>query len=195
MKLLGKISSYDKIVAFMTNELEESKLTEHEQQMCIRWNEAWTLCRKFMSTADAAAILMKRFPGLSRAQAYRDCANAESLFGDIRQTKKEGIRNLVTEMLKDHYSTAKKMGELSEMRLSAVSIAKVNAVNVNDPDTFDWEKLEPHTYVLGIDPQMIQALKSMISGGKIDLTNMVDAMNSMATDAVIVSETEPDGAA
>lgn len=172
----------------MKDELAESELTGHEQQMMIRWNEAFTLMRKYTSTADAAAILMKRFPGLSRATAYRDCANAVSLFGDISVAKKEGIRHLTTEMIRDAYAIARAKNNEDGMIKAAVAIAKVNGVNLNDPDTFNWEELEPHTYELGMDEQMISALRSMIKGGKIDLTMVVDAMNSQAEDAVIVND-------
>lgn len=186
MKLLGKKTSYDKVLAFMKDELAESELTEHEQQMVIRWNEAFTLMRKFMSAADAAAILMKRFPGLSRATAYRDIANAISLFGDISATKKDGIRHLSTEMIKDAYAIALARNDADAMIKAAVAIAKVNGVNINDPDTFNWAELEPHKYVLGIDEKMQKALQSMIRGGKIDLTMFVDAVAAQADDATII---------
>lgn len=176
----------------MKDELAETELTEHEQQKLIRVNEAWTLMRKFTTTADAVAILMTRFEGLSRASAYRDCADAVSLFGDLSLTKKEGLRHLSTEMVKEAYQLAVLQKDPHAMIKAAAEISKINGVNLNDPDTFDWAKLEPHTYVLGIDEQMVKALKSMISNGKIDLTSVVEAMQSQATDAVIISESKND---
>lgn len=189
MKLLGKTTDYDKIVSFMKDEIAETELSEHQQSLVKRWLAAWTHLQKFMTTSDAVAILLKTNPQLSRASAYRDCANALSLFGDIGKAKKEGIRHLTTEMLKDSYALAVKLSDPDAMIKAARAIAYVNGVNNIDPEAIDWEKLEPHTYEIGIDPIMIAALQSLIKGGKIDLRMLTEAMNSQATDAVIVSET------
>jgi hypothetical protein len=177
----------------MKDELTEVDLSEHEKLTVARYQEAWTLTRKFMSTADAAAILMKRFPGLSRATAYRDIANATSLFGDISVVKKEGIRHLVTEIFKAALAIAIEQKDPNAIIKAGNAIARANALHVMDPETFDWSKLEPHTYVLGMDSRSVAALKAMISGGKVDLRSMADMMNSEAVDAEIISE-NTDGA-
>src|SRR3546814_13104282 len=83
MRLIGKKSSYDNIVTYLKNPSAETELTPKEQEMLNRWMEASTLLRNYNSYADVAAILMKRFPGMSRATAFRACAPAESVFGDI----------------------------------------------------------------------------------------------------------------
>jgi len=192
MKVLGKSSTYERIVAFMQDRLAETELTEHEQQLINRWNEAWTLLRNYHSTSDAAAILMKRFPGISRATAYRDCSNAVSLFGDISKSTKEGIKHLATEITKDALIIARENRNEDAMIKGAAAIAKINGVNVTDPDLPDFDKIEPHNYNITLPPAMIQALQTMISGGKIDLTQLLDNVAKNADDAVIISETKND---
>lgn len=188
MKLLGKATHYDRIVAYMKDENAEVDLTAHEKSMLDRWMEAFTLMRNYNSTADTAAILMKRFPGLSRATAYRDCSNAISLFGDISKSTKEGIRHLTTEIIRDAIELARSKNDGANMIKGAVAIARVNGVNDTDPDLPDFELLEPHTYELGLDDKMIGALRSMIAGGKVDLGMIVDAMSAGAVDAEYVEE-------
>jgi hypothetical protein len=194
MKLIGKTTSYDKIVAYMKDEEANVDLTEHEKELVKRWQEAFSILRN-RTTSDAAAILMKRFPGLSRASAYRDCTNAINLFGDISKSNKEGIRHLSTEMIREAYAIAKGKNNEDAMIKAAVAIAKVNGVNIIDPETFNWEELEPHTFVLGISDRMVKAFEAMISGGKIDLSKVVSAMGAQAEDAVFIEEPKqlPDG--
>jgi hypothetical protein len=192
-KLLGKSGSYEKIVAFMKDDKAEVELTDHEKGLVTRWMEAFTLMRNYNTTADAVAILMKRFPDLSRATAYRDCANAISLFGDISKSTKEGIRHLTTEIVKDALTMARAMNDPGEMRLCALAIARIQGVNDTDADAFNWEELEPHTYELAIDDVMLKALRFLIKGGKIDLTMVVDAMNATAEDAVIIEDAKEIG--
>lgn len=191
MKLLGKISQYEKIIAFMRDPTgDESGLTNHDKEVISRWNEAWTLIRNYHSTADAAAILMKRFPGLSRATAYRDCSDAISLFGDISKSTKEGIRHLTTEMVRDSVNIARLKDNEDGIRQGAVAIAKINGVNDNDPDLPDLSLLEPNTYEFALPDNVMQLLQTMVGGGRIDLTEMMNAMSNSAEDATIVNDQE-----
>lgn len=182
MKKLGKKTSYDNIIAFLKDENAEVDLTDHEKLMLTRWNEAFSLMRNYSSTSDAAAILMKRFPGLSRATAYRDCSHAVSLFGDIAKSTKEGIRHLATEIIRDAIAIARAKNNEDGMIKGGVAIAKVNGVNLTEAETFKWDELEPHTYELALDPDIVRAMRSMIKGGKIDLSPVTDVMNSQAED-------------
>jgi hypothetical protein len=184
MKLLGKSSTYEHIAAFMRDELAETDLTPHEQLLVQRWNEAWTLMRSGKSMADAAAILMKRFTvddkPLSRATAYRDCSNAISLFGDIAQSTKDGIKHLTTEMIRDAHVIARAKNNEDGMIKAALAIAKINGVNTTDPDLPDFSKLEPNTYVFELDPLAARAIEHLIRTGRIELSLITDAMNELA---------------
>ncbi|SDM40533.1 hypothetical protein [Pedobacter antarcticus] len=191
MKKLTKSSQYEKIVAHMTDPNSDgSGLTPHEQEMCNRWNEAWTLIRNYHSTSDAAAILMKRFPGLSRATAYRDCTNAVSMFGDISKSTKEGIRHLSTEIIKDSVAIARLKNNEDGMRLGGLAIAKVGGVNDTDPDLPDFSLLESNTYEFALPESFMNVLQVMVSGGKIDLRDMVNSIGKHAEEAIIVPDQE-----
>jgi len=183
MKLLGKMSSYERILVYMKDpDGDLSLLTEHEQLMLNRWSEAFTLQRNYTTTADAAAILMKRFPGISRATAYRDCSHAISLFGDVSKATKDGYKHLATEIVRDGISIARMKNNEDAMIKGAVAIAKINGVNLVDPDIPRFDLLEPNTYELNLPPAALAVLESLVNGGRIDLTSMVDAMASFAED-------------
>ena len=181
MSKLLKDTHYEHIIAFLKDELAESELSEHERKMCIRWNEAWTLIRNYHTTNDAAAILMKRHE-VSRATAFRDCANATALFGDLNASSKEGIKHLSTEMIKDGAKIHRAMNDGDGLIKAGVAIAKVNGVNVTDPDLPDFTKLQPHTYTIGLDELTVKAILYLIKAGRIDLTMVSEAMQIVAED-------------
>ncbi|WP_090500559.1 hypothetical protein [Pedobacter terrae] len=157
-----------------------------------RWQEAFTLQRNGHSTADSAALLMKRFPGLSRATAYRDCANALSLFGDIAQSTKQGIKHLATEIVKDAIGIARIKNNEVAMIQGAKEMASINGVNTVDPDLPDFSKLEPNTYNISLPQNVISALQSMITGGHINLGGLVNEMSKHADEAEIIKDDESD---
>jgi len=191
MKLLGKLSQYDKIANYMKDPSGDiSTLSDHDKNTLDRWMEAFTLMRNYNSYADATAILRKRFPGLSRATAYRDCANAISLFGDFAKASKDGIKHLTTEMVSEAYGIARAKNNEDGMTKAALAIARINGVNTTDPDLPDFDQLEPHEYVIGLPPAYLSVIEQMISGGRVDLTDMSNAMAAVAEDAIIVNDTQ-----
>lgn len=189
MRLIGKITTYDKIIAYLKDpEGNVDLLTANEQVMLTRRMEAFTLIRNYSSHADAAAILMKRFPGISRATAYRDCADSISMFGDISKSTKEGIRHLATEIVKDAIQIARLKNNEEGMMKGAKAMTDINGVNSIDPDMPDFSALEPHTYVLGMPDKFIKVMQQMIKGGKIDLTQVVNNMSNTADEAIVIEE-------
>lgn len=190
MKALGKNTSYERILAHMREELAESDLSDFEKYKLTRLHEAFTFLRQWKTTQDAVALLLKRFPGISKATAYRDCADAISLFGDISKSTKEGIRHLSTELLREAAVLAKAKNDPEAMIKAALAMAKVNGVNITDPDAFNWAALEPHIYKYAVDPITLAAMRQMVNGGKVDLGGIVEAMNANAEEAVIIDDKE-----
>jgi hypothetical protein len=191
MRLIGKSSHYERILAYLKNpDADISELTPKEQEMVTRWMEAFTLQRNYNTPSDAAAILMKRFPGLSRPTAFRDCGAALALFGDLNKSTKEGIRFLATEITKDAINIARIKNNEDGMMKGAKNIAAINGVNLNDPDMPDFEKLQPNTYNINLPPAALEVVMGMIKGGKVDLGSMVSKMQDTAEDAQII-EDEP----
>lgn len=189
MRLIGKVSHYEKIMAYLTNpEGESEDLTETEKSMLERWLQAFTLQRNYTSVSSAAESLQKLFPDISRATAYRDCAASLSLFGDINKSTKEGIRHLATEIIKDAITLAKSALDYDGMMKGATAMAKVNGVNLIDPDMPDFEKLAPHTYTINLPANALDALMTMVKGGRVDLTSVVDKMRNAAQEVEFTEE-------
>lgn len=189
MKLLGKISAYEKIVAYLKNEnAVETDLTAHEKSKLDRCMTAFTLIRNYNSIADTAAILMKMYPGLSRATAYRDCADSQNMFGDFSRASKEAIRHLSTEIVRDALILAKAKNDYKVMILAAEKIALINGVNILDPEMPDFSKFEPNTYKMGLPQPVVNLLIQMTNAGVVDLSMVTDAMQNMAEEAEVIDE-------
>src|SRR3546814_887978 len=156
--------------------------------MLNRWMEASTLLRNYNSYADVAAILMKRFPGMSRATAFRACAQAESVFGDISKTKKDGIRFFASEVIRDAIGIARIKNNEAYMISGARALAEVMGVNQDDPDLPDFAALEPHIYEIALPPAYVAVLKQLAEGGTIDFTGMVNKAAQMAEDAQVIED-------
>ena len=195
MKLIGKISSYDKIVAHLKKPRGvASELTAHEEHMLERWQKAYSLIRNYTVRGEAAAIMMKLYPEISRATAFRDVANAISLFGNISETTKEGIRHMAGEMIAEGFALAKIKNNEVAMIAAGEKYANVHGVNSNDPDIPDFDKIEPHTYEISLPPNAIAALQAMVSNGAISLGGLVNEMGKHAEEAQIVNEEEQEDA-
>lgn len=189
MKTSRKQNLYERILAYAINpEAGSEDLTAHELHVYQRWFEAFTSLRNYRSQAETVALLMKRFPGLSRATANRDCGNCIKLFGDISGASKEGYRHLALEMIRDGAAIAYATNDGKTLIKAGLAIERVGGVNKTDPDLPDFSKLEPHQYVLGLPPTLVQMLQTMGQSGRIDLTQVVQNMSHFAQDAVEVED-------
>lgn len=188
MRLIGKRSSYDSIVAYLKDPTGESQLTEKEREMLDRWMEAFTLVRNYSSYADAAAILMKRYPGMSRSTAFRACSQAESVFGDISKTRRDGIRFFASEVVRDAIQIARVKNNEAAMISGARALVEVTGANQEDPDMPDWNMLEPHTYEIALPEQYVAVLQQIASAGKIDLGELVNRASAVAEDAKVIED-------
>lgn len=189
MKQIGKLTQLERLrECALSMDGDVSTLSEHDQLVYNRWNEAFTMLRNYKSVSDAVALLMKRYPGLSRPTAYRDCANALQLFGDIVGSSKEGLRHLAIEMVRDGAAIARATNDAKGLIRAGLAIERIGGINKNDPDLPDFSKLEPHQYVLGLPPTLVKMLEEMGKTGRIDLTQVVDNMANFAEDAVEVED-------
>ena len=179
--LIGNISVYQKIVNYMKDP-DNGDLTESEQTLVNRWIEAWTLMRENDSMARTVKIMQFKYPNMSRAQCYQDCANAISMFGDISKASKEGIRNLCSEIVKDAIRMARIQNKPGIMIQGAKELAMINGVNEVDVEAPNFALLEPHIYNIMLDDNSMKVLSKILN------TKGVINLDENVEDAVIVSE-------
>ena len=189
MKLLDNPTSYDKILRYLEDPLADTHgLTDHELELAKRYQDAYVMYRDCKSRTDAAAKLMK-IHGISRAQAYRSVATAISLFGDAAKLTVDGARHLVSEILLEGINIARATGKPGIMIIGAAKLGK--AWNIENPVEEALKEMQPHTYILNLDPQSLLAFSKMINKGTI---NFDDFINNLPIQDADFSEikTEPD---
>ncbi len=153
MNVLPLDTTMDRIRAYYAPGGEKIKLTKHEDDTRIIWEAAWNylLNNKEGGTKERAVEMLKKVHRRSQAQAYRDIANAEMLFGDIRKNHKEAIRYIVTEWAKEMFIQAKKESDIEGMARALREINRANLLYKEDIDLPDPEKIQPPIQVLQIN--------------------------------------------
>lgn len=185
MKLLDDPTSYDKILKYLEDPSGNTHgLTKHELALAQRYQDGYVMYRDSKSRTDAAAKLMK-VHGCSRAQAYRYVATGISLFGDAAKLTVDGARHLVTEILLEGINMARSLGKPGIMIIGASKLGK--AWNIENPLEEALKELQPHTYILNLDPQSLLQFSQMINKGTI---NFEDFLNNLPVQDADFSEEE-----
>ncbi len=150
-------STFDKVKNYYLGNIEA--LPEAVEAVRKRWQTAFThkLEGGLKSDREVVEFLKKEY-NISEAQAYRDIANANLLFGDVRKSNKECERYIASENAKAVFAKAMKMfEETKNIDWYYVAIEqqkihyKVNVLEKDDPDLPDASKINPPTQILQIN--------------------------------------------
>ena len=160
-------TTYDKILTWYIDETGKLKLTEKQEDLKSRWEAAYDLLCNYHSPQQATPLLMQQF-GLSKAQAYRDVKNATNLFGDINETRKEGIRHILYEYAMKTFQMAAKSHDYAEMNRAIANMIKLKGLDKDDPDLPDFSRLVPTTQVIQINPEFLQKYGHLIDQSVIE---------------------------
>jgi hypothetical protein len=189
VKRLDDPSSYGKILAFLEDPQAENGLTDHEIVLAKRYQDAYVMYRDCKSRSETVAKLMKVHM-ISRAQAYRAVSTAISLFGDAAKLSVDGARHLVTEIILEGINLARKLQKPGIMILGAERLGK--AWNVENPTEEAMAAIQPHTYILNLDPQSLLILSKMANTGSIDFTKFLENLPIQDADYTEIKD-QPSG--
>jgi len=167
--LITKDSHFEKILA---SYIDEGKitLTPLEEEMKKRWEAAFSLLLNFHSREQCVKVLQQQFGG-SMATAYRDINRALALFGDVTQTRKEGMRYIIFEYNQKLFQMATKDKNLEAMGKCLDRMIKLSDLDKDDA-LFDPDKIKAQSYDIIISKQMEKALIKALSKGPIDMNNL-----------------------
>lgn len=179
--ILTKDSTYDKIFAWYIDEAN-NPLSEAEQAIQKRWSAIWGLLVNYHSPMQAVAVHMKEF-NVSRAQAYRDLKDANSLFGNVRKTDKEGKRQILIEYSMKVLQLALKKGDLLTSKGMIDTMIKLENLESEENQLVDPEKLEASEYKIVLPKVIRDSFLEMVSKGYVDLNGQAeDAEFEMISD-------------
>jgi hypothetical protein len=166
-----KVTTLDKIRKYYLKGEESVTLTEKQDDIRIRIYKAWNLLINYHSKEQAIAVILNEYGG-SRAQAYRNVADAMSVFGNPIANQKEAEKYLIgEELIKSQQRSIKNKDEASYLKATALRI-KLGNYDKDTLQNFDPEKLKAQTYVLKVHPSVLASIESRQEGGSIDFNNL-----------------------
>jgi hypothetical protein len=148
---MSKISvletTYDKIVAHCL-EPDKNSLTLEQQRIFERWNAADDLLRRYPKEKQAMTMLRKKFPGLSRTQAYDDLRHAKKLFNYTNPVDKEFIRRWVIQDCLTMIDIARSMGPRGFKAWNTARFQLIRAARLEESENLvpNPEIFEQHQY-------------------------------------------------
>jgi len=192
----SKDDTFDKIEKYYH---QNGKLSDKEQEICARWELAFSIFsaqkNRKIAISKYMAVLKSKGTPQSIAQCYIDFRNAEKLFTPIQKYSKEFVRLVIIESaMRDVKSCEAMLHKKNDMDVKSWSeIMKVKdkaekriidaaGLMINDPQLPDFSKLVPSTFNINLDPKAFEMMKTFISKGNVDVT---EVFKQMSTDTEI----------
>jgi hypothetical protein len=163
----------DVLIAIRDHYLNGTTLTPKHEEMRQRLSAAFSLLTNYHSVQQAIPLLKDKYQ-YSEASAYRDINNALKLFGNVLESNKEGIRQIVYEYAIKTYQLAAKNGDYKAMAQAIDKMIKVQGLDRDTADLPDFEKLQPSIVVAVLPEAMENKLDKFLSKGSINLNDYVE---------------------
>ncbi len=160
-------TTLDKIFAHYIDETKY-KLSKKQEEIKERWLAAWTLRITFHSTDQAIKAYMDKYD-VSRAQAFRDVARAERLFGNLSKTDRDGKRAIWSEYVHKYMLMAIKDKDLKAIGKALDLMERAYSLDKEESGLFNPEKLEDKPIKLSIKRTTIEILTQVLETGVVDL--------------------------
>jgi len=147
------------------------ELTALEEEYRLRLCQMWALLTRYHTDEQAVKIHMKN-TGMVHSTAYADLRNAISIFGDVRQSEREGRRNQMYEWAARAYQLAADQGDVKSMNRAVENMMTLLGLNRSDADAPDFSQLEASLVVAALPEGMEDAILRMLKGGAVNLNKM-----------------------
>lgn len=164
---LAKSDTKDRIIAYYLAP-DYVKLSEKDEIIRQRWSACFQLLNNYHSVQQAVAVMQKTYH-ISEASAYRDCRSAIEIFGDVTKSNKEAYRHILFEYSMKIFQLAATKNDLTEMNKALASMIKIKGIDKEDPDAFDFSKLQANTFEVSIPDNQLHYLESLTNSGVINI--------------------------
>ncbi|MDR0754187.1 MAG: hypothetical protein LBF04_02240 [Prevotellaceae bacterium] len=147
----------DKMNELLFDPIQES-ITKHEQQMIIRYRDAYTvwLENPLFSDLEIRDYLMSNYD-ISKSQSYRDIINIKLLLGNVREAGKEWHRHRVNYLLEKAAKMALdgQTKEATAISKVAIALIKNNKLDIEEGEEIPYDEIVPPAFEPVSDPQTI----------------------------------------
>lgn len=166
-------TTFDKIWAFFLDENKYPLKTQKLIDIKERWLIAWTLRAKERKSPTKAVNSLMKITGVNRAQAYRDIANAEKLFGNIVVADKEGKKAVLIEYIHKYLEMAFIKQDLDSIDKALKLLMRTYDIDKEDAAFVNFDKLEDKPIKLSVQKTTINIISKSLDDGVVDLNNPV----------------------
>lgn len=150
-------TTYERIWKYYFHKDTEIVLSDCEEEIRQRWQEAWRLRCDILTKAETVQKLVETYGGSVR-RAYYDIAHAESLFGDPQIGNKAAQKAILTEILTKALKSAYDLKQFDIVEKISGRISKINGLEEKDNNFLSEmvKKMKPHTIVFSADPETLK---------------------------------------
>lgn len=168
-----RIKDVDVIREWYTDERGRMKLNDRQEAKLERMVFIYDkVVKKAMATHKVIKLTAK-FYEISDRQAFNDLRDAKELFGGLAEVKKEAMRHIVYEYALKAYNIALNAKDIKGLNASIRNMAKIWALDKQDPDLPDFSKLKQNLYPVILDDPVRDMFMKLAANGVIDLTKFM----------------------
>lgn len=149
-------------------------LTEDEEKILTRMEDAYNFLRSSKSPAETAVMLQRRYPDHSKSTLYRDINAAMALFGDAVAYSKDAMKKLATDHAMSLIDRARTAGDRNAEAKALAMLVKINGLDREELNMEDPMKIMSQPPVIEI-PESIQSFLLNISN--MGAVNLMDLRN------------------
>jgi len=139
------VAVFDRIEKWVADPEKFGELHPEDAEIFQRWSAADDLMRRYPARKTCAGLMIQKF-NYSLAQAYRDLANAQVMFGTVNVYNKDYIKNWLIEDILKLIQTAKDKGDTKARSAAHANLIKVMGFDRDDKSLIRPEDIEPHRY-------------------------------------------------
>lgn len=168
-------TTYDRIWKYYFHKDTEIALSENEEEMRERWQEAWRLRCDILTKAETVEMLVKNY-NVSIRTAYYDIVNSQKLFGNPQEGNKAALKVILTEILTKALKKAYDAKSYDIVEKISGRISKINGLEDKDDNllTEMLKNMKPHTIVFSADPETLRKQAESLMEGVDEETHDVD---------------------
>jgi hypothetical protein len=151
---------------------ESVKLSFKEKEEFDRWHFIDNLIRSGKYRKKRIIKMIETEFSCSRATAYRLFHDTIQFFNSMAPKSKDYKRELYAEKLEEWAEAAAREGDYDTAGRNIERSMRVLGLDREDPDLPDFKKLQPHVYELQVSEQLITALRTILTRGAVDLSQI-----------------------
>lgn len=147
-------------------------LSPKQEEIRRRWHAVYLKKLNRISDEEVAKTLQTEF-GIGQSQSYQDIVNSKRLFGIAGKSDRDLNRQIAEKMSLETFQIAKEQRSARDMAAATKAFIDSSGVKDDMTELPNFEKLEPNTYVVMLDPTTQALIEQLLTKPTINLSDLV----------------------